>query len=267
MLTRQMGTYSKRNVLVGAAWLGGRGAVRVTGAALGPAAAIARRVPLAPRGFAVLDETGRREQERAREVAERSLDVALHRAVASPWVADLAERVLTSPQADAAMRRLLTGPVIDRMVLALVEARVVERATAELIAAEVPARILEQVLEGQVVDEVVSRLLADESLERTVEALLTRWFEGPLYDDVVNRVLESAELWRLVAEIAQSPEVLEAIAAGSASLAGEVAHQVRRRTIVADDVAERVARKVLRRAPRRESPALPPGDGSALPPP
>ena len=75
----------------------------------------------------------------------------------------------------------------------------VERATAELIAAEVPARILEQVLEGQVVDEVVTRLLADDSLERTVETLLTRWFEGPLYDEVVNRVLASAELWRLVA--------------------------------------------------------------------
>ena len=262
-----MSAHSKRNVLVGAAWLGGRGAARVTGIALAPVAVVARRAPFAPRALAALDEVGRREQERARDLAERSLDAALHRAVASDWAGDLAERLLTSPQADAALRRLLTGPVVDRIVVALVETRVVERATAELIAAEVPARILEQVLEGQVVDEVVTRLLADESLERTVETLLTRWFEGPLYDEVVNRVLASAELWRLVDEIAHSPEVLEAITAGSASMAGEMADQVRRRTIVADDVAERVARRVLRRSQRKRSAELPPGNGSALPPP
>ena len=74
-------------------------------------------------------------------------------------------------------------------------------------------------------------------------------------------MLASAELWRLVDEIAHSPEVMEAITAGSASLAGEVADQVRRRTIVADDVAERIARKVLRRSQRKDRAALPPGDG------
>ena len=41
-------------------------------------------------------------------------------------------------------------------------------------------------LEGEVLDEVVARLLADEALARTVERLLTRWFEGPLYDEVVT---------------------------------------------------------------------------------
>ena len=46
---------------------------------------------------------------------------------------------------------------------------------------------------------------------------------------------------------------MEAITAGSASMAGEMADQVRRRTIVADDLAERVARKVLRRSHRKES--------------
>ena len=161
-----MSAYSKRNMLVGAAWIGGGGAARVTGIALAPVAGVARRAPFAPRALVALDEVGRREQERARDRAERSLDAVLHRAVASDWAGHLglAERLLTSPQADAALRRLLTGPVVDRIVVALVETRVVERATAELIAAEVPERILEQVLEGQVVDEVVTRLLADDSL-------------------------------------------------------------------------------------------------------
>jgi hypothetical protein len=45
-----------------------------------------------------------------------------------------------------------------------------------------------------------------------------------------------------------------------------MADQVRRRTIVADDIAERLTRKVLRRSQRRESPMLPPGDGTGLPP-
>jgi hypothetical protein len=257
-------SHSKRNVLIGAAWVGGRGAVRVAAVTLAPAR-LAARVPLASRSLGKLEEIGRREQQRAREAGERGLDAALHRALASQWAGELTERLLMSPQADAALRRLLDGPAVDRIVVALVEARVIERATAELIAAEVPAHLVAQVLEAGLLDEVVTRALADDSVERTVERLLTRWFEGPLYDEVVNRVLASQELWRLVDEIAHSPEVMEAITAGSASLAGEVADQVRRRTIVADDVAERIARKVLRRSMRKEQPALPRGhDG--LPP-
>jgi Glu-tRNA(Gln) amidotransferase subunit E-like FAD-binding protein len=258
-------SHSKRNVLIGAAWVGGRRAARVARITLAPAR-VAARAPFASRSLGTLEEIGRREQQRAREAAEHALDSALHRALGSPWAGELAERLLTSPQADAALRRLLDGPAVDRIVVALVEARVIERVTAELIAAEVPARVVTQALEAGVLDEVVTRALADESVERTVENLMTRWFEGPLYDDVVNRVLASAELWRLVDEIAHSPEVMEAITAGSASLAGEVADQVRRRTIVADDVAERITRKVLRRSPRKEQPALPRGDGG-LPPP
>jgi hypothetical protein len=257
-------SHSKRNVLIGAAWVGGRGAARVARITLAPAR-VAARAPLASRSLGTLEGIGRREQQRAREAAEHALDSVLHRALGSPWAGELTERLLTSPQADAALRRLLDGPAIDRIVVALVEARVIERVTAELIAAEVPARVVTQALEAGVLDEVVTRALADDSVERTVESLLTRWFEGPLYDDVVNRVLASAELWRLVDEIAHSPEVMEAITAGSASLAGEVADQVRRRTIVADDVAERLTRKVLRRSARKEQQALPRGDGG-LPP-
>jgi hypothetical protein len=258
------GSHSKRNVLLGAAWVGSRGAARIARVGLAPAR-LAARAPGASRSLGFFEEVGRREQQRARDAAERALDDGLHRALASRWAGELVERLLMSPQADAAMRRLLDGPAVDRLVLAMVEARVVERATSELIAADVPGHLVGQVLEAEVLDEVVARLLADEALARTVERLLTRWFEGPLYDDVIDRVLASQELWRLVDEIAHSPEVMEAITAGSASLAGEVADQVRRRTIVADDVAERITRKVLRRSQRKDRPALPRGDGG-LPP-
>jgi hypothetical protein len=256
--------HSKRDVLIGAAWIGGRGAARVASVSLAPVR-VAARLPLASRPLGMLEDIGGRERQRARDAAERGIDSALHRALASRWAGELTERLLTSPQADAALRRLLDGPAVDRIVVALIEARVIERATAELLAADVPAQVVNQVLAGGVLDEIVTRALADESVERTVERLMTRWFEGPLYDEVVTRVLASEELWRLVDEIAHSPEVMEAITAGSASLAGEVADQVRRRTIVADDVAERIARKVLRRSPRKEQAVLPPGDGG-LPP-
>jgi hypothetical protein len=103
-------------------------------------------------------------------------------------------------------------------------------------------------------------------LEPIVVSFMVRWFASPVYEDLINRVLASEELWHLVEEIAHSPEVMEAITAGSASLAGEVADQVRRRTIVADDIAERITRKVLRRSQRKQSPMLPPGDGRELPP-
>ena len=257
-------SHSKRHVLMGAAWVGGRGAARIARVTLAPARLVAR-APGTGRPLGMLEEIGRREQRRALDAAEQALDTTLHRALASRWAGELTEKLLTSPQADAALRRLLDGPAVDRLVVAMVEAKVVERATAELIAAEVPAHLVGQVLEAGLLDEVVTRVLADESVEATVERLLTRWFEGPLYEDVVNRVLASQELWHLVDEIAHSPEVMEAITAGSASLAGEVADQVRRRTIVADDVAERVARKVLRRSQRKDRAALPPGDGG-LPP-
>jgi hypothetical protein len=117
----------------------------------------------------------------------------------------------------------------DRAVARLIQAGLVERVTAELIASRVLDHVAEQVIDSS------------------------------FYEDVVDRVLESEELWRIVDEIARSPEVLAAISAGSAGLANEMAGQVRRRTIVADDIAERIARRLLRRGPR------PPEGGSSLP--
>ena len=103
-------SYSKRNVLLGAAWLGGRGAARLARVTVAPAP-IAARAPGAARSLSLLEEIGRREQQRARDTAERALDEGLHRALESRWAGELVERLLMSPQADAAMRRLLDGPV------------------------------------------------------------------------------------------------------------------------------------------------------------
>jgi hypothetical protein len=129
---------------------------------------------------------------------------------------------------DVAARKALDATV-DRVVTRFIRAGLVESITAEVIAAQVPERVAEQLAESQVVD---------------------RLLESSLYEEVIDRVLASEELWLLVDRIAQSPEVMSAITAGSASLANEMAGQVRRRTVVADDVTERIARRLLRRGPR-----------------
>jgi hypothetical protein len=176
--TMASSSHSKRNVLIGAAWVGGRGAARIAAVTLGPAR-VAARLPLVSRPLGVLEEIGLREQRRARAAGEQGLDAALHRALASRWAGELTERLLMSPQADAALRRLLDGPAVDRIVVALVEARVIERATGELIAAEVPAHLVAQVLEAGLLDEVVTRALADDSVERTVESCGAWWTRSP----------------------------------------------------------------------------------------
>jgi hypothetical protein len=136
--------------------------------------------------------------------------------------------------------------VLDLVAVRLVRAGLVERLTAELIAAAVPERIAKQVVESHVAEEVVEQLIASNTLDRLVETVIASRF----YDDAVDRVLESEELWRIVRRIAHSPEVMSAITTGSASLPGEVADQVRRRTDVANDIAESIAQRLLGRAPR-----------------
>jgi hypothetical protein len=223
------------NVLAGAAGLGGRASVNVVAIAVAsirpatrPAVALMRLAGRSPVGvrarsaidgaLETLDASGRADRQRARAAASRIVDAML-----------------------------------DRVAVRLVTAGLIERVTAELIAADVPERVAEQIAESQVMEAIFEQLIASNTLDRLAETML----ESRLYDDVVDRVLASEELWRIVDAVAKSPEVMSAITAGSAGLASEVADQVRRRTVVADDVAERIARRLLRRAPRERG-----GDGS-----
>ena len=88
----------------------------------------------------------------------------------------------------------------------------------------------------------------DDSIDRAIDELL----DSPRSERAIERILDSEQLWTLVDRIANSAEVLDAITSTSAGLAGEVADQARRRTVVADDVAERIARRLLRRPPREQ---------------
>ena len=88
------------------------------------------------------------------------------------------------------------------------------------------------------------------ALDRAVDRVTTDTISSERTSRAIERLLDSEDLWRLVDRIAKSPEVVNAIASASAGLTGVVADEARRRTVTADEFAERVARRVLRRAPR-----------------
>ena len=98
----------------------------------------------------------------------------------------------------------------------------------------------------------VARVRADlnAALDRAADQLVTDTLASQRMKDAIERLLESDELWRLVDRIANSPEVLNAVADATVGLTGVVADEARKRTVTADEFAERFARRVLRRAPR-----------------
>ena len=104
------------------------------------------------------------------------------------------------------------------------------------------------------------------ALDRAVDRVTTDTISSERTSRAIERLLDSEDLWRLVDRIAKSPEVVNAIASASAGLTGVVADEARRRTVTADEFAERVARRVLRRAPREPQAILiepVPGEGAA----
>lgn len=92
------------------------------------------------------------------------------------------------------------------------------------------------------------------ALDRATDRFITDLLASQRAKQAIERVLESDELWNLVDRIANSPEVVNAVANASVGLTGVVADEARKRTVTADEFAERVARRVLRRAPREPLP-------------
>jgi len=106
----------------------------------------------------------------------------------------------------------------------------------------------------------------DLALDRAVDRVTTDAISSERTSRAIERLLDSEDLWRLVDRIAKSPEVVNAIASASAGLTGVVADEARKRTVTADEFAERIARRVLGRAPREpQTPLLErlPGEGVA----
>ena len=105
------------------------------------------------------------------------------------------------------------------------------------------------------------------ALDRAADRLITDTLASQRLKRALERLLESDEVWNLVDRIANSPEVLNAVANASVGLTGVVADEARKRTVTADEFAERIARRVLRRAPREPQPlALETASGENGPP-
>jgi histone H3/H4 len=206
-----------------------------------------------------LDRSGRHTRKRIEnavlEAVDQTVDRALTRFIRLGIIERIAGEAIAAGVPERVAEQLADAQVIDAVVERFIRLGIIERIAGEAIAAGVPERIAEQVAETHLVNAVLEtsalQQIVDSTLESpAVERMLTQALESSLYDDMIDRVLASEELWRIVEEIARSPEVLSAVSAGSAGFANEMAGQVRRRTVAADDVAERLARRLLRRAPR-----------------
>jgi hypothetical protein len=178
----------------------------------------------------------------------------------------------------------VTGAMVEHAVIERVAAQLLEAGTLERVTEPIAARVVEspdldrvvgRVLASPALDELIAKLLDSPSTDRVVaqmlaspglERLVVKVMESRLVDDLTDQVLASDELQRVVSHIAQSPELRAAIAEQSVGLAGELADQVRARTVVADERAERAARRLLRRKPiARMGPPEPPSPAGATP--
>jgi hypothetical protein len=115
-------------------------------------------------------------------------------------------------------------------------------------AARVGVRALERALETR------TAVAAAEAIARSASARRGAQVALALLEDaaapIADRVLASAEFWRLVDEVAQSPALAEAIARQGAGFADQMADEVGERTRRADAGLERAARRILHREPR-----------------
>jgi hypothetical protein len=93
-------------------------------------------------------------------------------------------------------------------------------------------------------ERAIRALAAEGRMARTAE--LDRLFAAAM-TEVTDRLLHSPEMDRIVAYVASSPELLDAVTRHTESLAEEMVDDVRRRSRSADDFVERAVRGWLRR--------------------
>jgi hypothetical protein len=181
---------------------------------------------------------------------------------------------------DRVTARVLKGPLVEMLAHDLVRYGVIERVTDQLLAAGVAQTIGDRLLEDGIAEQVAVRLLDGPELERIVELalespgaerVLTQIVDSRVVDETVVRVMEevaarlpqSAAMWTLIDEIAQSPAVTEAITQQGVGFADQVAGEVRERSRKADARLERAAWRLLRRRPRPGGPGEAPSTTSA----
>jgi len=193
-------------------------------------------------------------------VAAGTLERVVAQLIAAGTLERVAGQVTESPLPLRVVDDMLSERVTDPIVTRVVESPDLDRVVERVLASPAVDGVITKVLDSPSTDRIVTQVLASPGLERLIVTVM----ESRLVADLTDHVVHSVELQRVVSAVSQSPELRSAIAESSASLAGEVADQVRAKTVVADDRAERVARRLLRRKPvPRMGPPEPPSPAGA----
>jgi hypothetical protein len=158
-------------------------------------------------------------------------------------------QLLAAPASSRAVDHLLAGPLPDAIGRSLGAHRILERIAAQVLATADLDAVVAAVVEDERTAQVLERALASPGLERLALQVL----ESRLVDALTERVLTGPELERVVEHVATSPQVLDAVAQQTQTLAQEVTSDVRFRSQEADDRLERTVRGWLRR-PRTQEP-------------
>ena len=154
-------------------------------------------------------------------------------------LADAAGRAAFFPARAAA--RAWRGPieeVVDEVLSAPEIARVVDRA----LAGSLPEEIARSLVRHRVLERIAAELAATGELERLVTAALAT----PQTRELTDKVLASDETQLVLRHIASSPELRDAVARQTTSLAEEVVGGLRASAVRLDDRAEHVLRRPVR---------------------
>ena len=149
-----------------------------------------------------------------------------------------ADRVLASPAAERTLDHALAGPLPEAIARSLIERQVVQR-------------IAEQVLRSAELDAARGRPLTKATGDAAVERLVAGALESRVVSGVTDQMIESAEIQRLIEEIASSPAVRAALTRQTTTLAEETAVGLRHRLERLDDAMERA---VPGQSPRKPLP-------------
>src|SRR4051794_4663221 len=113
-----------------------------------------------------------------------------------------------------------------------------EEAIVRAVESQAFAHTLDRVLQGPAIEEAMGRALDSPTVERAlVNALDSRAIEG-----FWDKLLASDELQRIVEQVAQSPEVRDALRAQSVGFIGDIGRALQRAGRRLDAAFERAAR-------------------------
>lgn len=195
------------------------------------------------------------------EAVLRGTDAVLR----SPVTREVLDKVLSSDLLRTTVTDAVRGPV----VAAVLEAEVLDAILTSAEEAGAPELIVDRVLSQGIAEEIALRVVEGPELARILDVALgseqmqatiaealdspalqriaAQAIDSRLVDEVVRSLLTSEELWLLVAEVAESPQVTDALSRQTAGVAGQITDEVRERSRSADEWVERIAHRIARR--------------------